>query len=123
MVNVKDSNSVFSSLVFSWDSLYNCVTKQYYNDADVIYVLFNSISVLAGWWKGDNEKLSQMEPHLLANLGSLDQQASPTPAELVRLIFKINNITLKCLSIGTPKTINFPFVPNGKFMEYRCRNI
>ena len=22
--------------------------------------------------------------------------------------------TLKCLSIGTPKTINFPFVPNGK---------
>ena len=23
--------------------------------------------------------------------------------------------TLKCLSIGTPKTINFPFVPNGKF--------
>ena len=25
-------------------------------------------------------------------------------------------ITLKCLSIGTPKTINFPFVPNGKLM-------
>ena len=24
--------------------------------------------------------------------------------------------TLKCLSIGTPKTINFPFVPNGKLM-------
>ena len=24
--------------------------------------------------------------------------------------------TLKCLSIETPKTINFPFVPNGKFM-------
>ena len=23
---------------------------------------------------------------------------------------------LKCLSIGTPKTINFPFVPNGKLM-------
>ena len=22
--------------------------------------------------------------------------------------------TLKCLSIGTPKTINFPFVSNGK---------
>ena len=21
-----------------------------------------------------------------------------------------------CLNIGTPKTINFPFVPNGKFM-------
>ena len=24
--------------------------------------------------------------------------------------------TLKCLSIGTPKTINFPFFPNGKLM-------
>ena len=24
--------------------------------------------------------------------------------------------TMKCLSIGTPKTINFPFVPNGKLM-------
>ena len=24
--------------------------------------------------------------------------------------------TLKCLSIGTPTTINFPFIPNGKLM-------
>ena len=31
--------------------------------------------------------------------------------------------TLKCLSIGTPKTINFPFVPNGKLMVFRCPNI
>ena len=27
-----------------------------------------------------------------------------------------NKVTLMCLSIGTPKTINFPFVPNGKLM-------
>ena len=32
-------------------------------------------------------------------------------------------ITLKCLSIGTPKTINFSFVSNGKLMLFRCRNI
>ena len=32
-------------------------------------------------------------------------------------------ITLKCLSIGTPKTINFPFVSNGKLMVFRCPNI
>ena len=32
-------------------------------------------------------------------------------------------ITLKCLSIGTPKSINFPFVPNGKLMDFRCPNI
>ena len=27
------------------------------------------------------------------------------------------------LSIGTPKTINFPFVSNGKLMVFRCPNI
>ena len=31
--------------------------------------------------------------------------------------------TLKCLSIGTPKIINFPFVSNGKLMVFRCLNI
>ena len=31
--------------------------------------------------------------------------------------------TQKCLSIGTLKTINFPFVPNGKFMFFKCPNI
>ena len=30
--------------------------------------------------------------------------------------------TLKCLSIGTPKIINFPFVSNGKLI-FRCPNI
>ena len=28
----------------------------------------------------------------------------------------LNVATLECLSIGAPKTINFPFVPNGKLM-------
>ena len=28
-----------------------------------------------------------------------------------------------CLSIDTPKTINFSFVPNGKLMVFRCSNI
>ena len=31
--------------------------------------------------------------------------------------------TLKCLSIGTPKIINFPFVSSGKFMVFTCPNI
>ena len=31
--------------------------------------------------------------------------------------------TLKCLSIGTPKIVNFPFVSNGKLMVFRCPNI
>ena len=31
--------------------------------------------------------------------------------------------TLKCISIGTPKIINFPFVSNGKLMIFRSPNI
>ena len=31
--------------------------------------------------------------------------------------------TLKCLDIGAPKTINFPFVPNGKLFIFMCPNI
>ena len=33
------------------------------------------------------------------------------------------NITLKCLSIGTPKTIFFPFILDGKLMDFGCSNI
>ena len=33
------------------------------------------------------------------------------------------SLTLKCISIGTPKIINFPFVSNGKLMFFRCPNI
>ena len=29
---------------------------------------------------------------------------------------EIRKITVKCLRIGTPKAINFPFVSNGKLM-------
>ena len=36
---------------------------------------------------------------------------------------RLNTINLKCLSIGTPKIINFPFVSNGKLMIFRCPNI
>ena len=31
--------------------------------------------------------------------------------------------TLKCLSIGTPKAINFPFVSNEKSMIFMCPSI
>ena len=37
-------------------------------------------------------------------------------------MFLLRN-TLKCLSIGTPKTINFPFVSNGKIMGFKSPNI
>ena len=36
---------------------------------------------------------------------------------------KIFVITLKCLSIGTPKTNNFPFVSNEKLMIFMSPNI
>ena len=31
--------------------------------------------------------------------------------------------TLKCLSIGTPKTIIFPFILDEKLMDFGCSNI
>ena len=34
-----------------------------------------------------------------------------------------SDITLKCLSIGTPKAINFSFVSNEKLMFFRCPSI
>ena len=32
----------------------------------------------------------------------------------------LSNSTVMCLSIGTPKIINFPFVPNGRLIIFRC---
>ena len=50
--------------------------------------------------------------------------------ELLQLIWSIRSCTLrcipctlKCLSIGTPKAINFPFVSNEKLMFFRCPSI
>ena len=37
--------------------------------------------------------------------------------------FNSISVTLMCLSIGTPKAINFPFVSNEKLMFFRCPNI
>ena len=38
-------------------------------------------------------------------------------------IYVYTVLTLKCLSIGTPNIINFPFVSNGKLMIFSCPNI
>ena len=38
-------------------------------------------------------------------------------------ISRSKSSTLMCSGIGTPKTINFPFVPNGKLIVFRCPNI
>ena len=34
------------------------------------------------------------------------------------ILFILGKLTVMCLSIGTPKIINFPFVPNGKFIIF-----
>ena len=41
------------------------------------------------------------------------------PVVYINDLYEIE-IILNCLSIGTPETINFPFVPNGKLMGFRC---
>ena len=42
---------------------------------------------------------------------------------LVTNKWQVGNITLKCLSIGTPKATNFPFVSNEKLMFFRCPSV
>ena len=49
--------------------------------------------------------------------GTCEQQTPDLPVHLCILINAF--ATLKCLSIGTPKTINFPFVPNGKLTVFK----
>ena len=45
----------------------------------------------------------------------------PTIVEMIGFIVSWDCfITLKCLSIGTPKAINFPFVWNEKVIFFRC---
>ena len=39
------------------------------------------------------------------------------------ILLQAISCTVMCLSIGTPKIINFPFVPNGKFIIFRCPKI
>ena len=54
-------------------------------------------------------------------------QGNDVPIDIKRAWFAVfcghHCVTLMCLSIGTPKTINFPFVPNGKFIIFRCPKI
>ena len=40
-----------------------------------------------------------------------------------RHLYSNNFNTVMCLSIGTLKILNFPFVPNGKFIVFRCPKI
>ena len=52
----------------------------------------------------------------LQSLHSLHDIAEMKPSlKFCRLKF---SHTLMCISIGTPKTVNFPFVPNGKFIIF-----
>ena len=35
----------------------------------------------------------------------------------------LSKYTLKCLSIGTPRTIDIPCIPNGKLIFFMCPSI
>ena len=60
-----------------------------------------------------------MLPDRVSNPGPLTYESGALPIALRGPAIN----TLMCLSIGRPKTINFPFVPNGKLMDFRCSNI
>ena len=50
---------------------------------------------------------------ILINASASGECRNPNPPLFIHFQ---NNSTLKCLNIGTPKIINFPFFPNGKLM-------
>ena len=67
------------------------------------------------------QKLTLIEK---GNKNKYDRVASPESLSIyLNLLTAADVITLKRLNIGTPKTINFPFVPNGKLMIFRCPSI
>ena len=43
--------------------------------------------------------------------------------QILATVFDPITCTVLGLSTGTPKTINFPFVPNGKLIIFRCAKI
>ena len=47
---------------------------------------------------------------------NLVSEISRTDCGQICFGLSVEEYTLKCPSIGTPKTINFPFVPNGKLI-------
>ena len=61
-----------------------------------------------------------------SNMSEVAASLEQLQARKVRGYFCFMNIyliTVMCLSIGTPKIINFPFVPNGKLIIFRCPKI
>ena len=51
---------------------------------------------------------------------SLRHNVDLTEAVLTEMLQYGPQYTLKCLNIGTPKAINFPFVSNEKLKFFRC---
>ena len=70
------------------------------------------------------QSLSMMSPrYLLLHVNIFRENTSKFQTRFSLSIYAKLSNTLKCLSIGTPKIFNFPFVSNGKLMVFRCPNI
>ena len=61
----------------------------------------------------------------VTNLSYLDSNTFPYGQYLLVIIHLMDSkqCTVMCLNIGTPTIINFPFVPNGKLIIFRCTKI
>ena len=64
-----------------------------------------------------------MLPDRVSNPGPLIYESGALPIALQTLNTGLIYSTLKCLSIGTLKTIDIPYIPNGKLMFFRCPSI
>ena len=100
------------------------------NEKNYIQTILNTPSYLELWytkpWKGFVIQESKQEVRKGYPLVKMARQHWDLPiyhkCSRVAAFYKMRH-TLKCLSIGTPKIINFPFVSNGKFMVIMCLNI
>ena len=93
---------VYEELVFSHDSIHHSK-----HAAAVLPVVLQTLKTPL---EGDNSSIQKKCARMVKAVKLL----------LGRLKNFNRTLTLKCLSIGTPKIINFPFVSNGKFMVFTC---
>ena len=74
------------------------------------YVLFNSISIISGWWVDDNERLCAMEPHLWLRRFRLKRSSKSVSQRLTHS------------AIGAPPKVQFYYTFDIRIMLISCRN-
>ena len=87
------------------------MNRYFFRGSNSAFFIFASLSKCDQFFKGKGQILSYKSRLFWKNCVIQDS------------LKEVIIYSLKCLSIGTPKTINFPFVSNGKLTDFSCLNI